>query len=69
MSLRLSMTTTEIDGLILIFTNYTIPALTTRPRLCEASLYFSEKLSVIAASTGVYTDGLLVLGASFMYKL
>jgi len=63
------MSTTEIDGLLRIFTNFNIPALTTRPLLCEGALYFSEKTSVIAASTGVYTDDILVLGASFIYKL
>jgi hypothetical protein len=63
------MFTREINGLLLIFTNFNIPALTTRQRLCEAALYLSEKISLIATSTGLYTDDILVLGAYFMYKL
>ena len=56
------MSTREIDGLNLIFTNFNIPTLTSRPPLCEAALYLSEKIFVIAASTGVCTDDILVLG-------
>jgi hypothetical protein len=47
----------KIDGLRLIFTNFNIPALTTRQLLCEAALYISVEVSDIATNIAVHTDG------------